>query len=96
MNYNVDYELEGRSKTQVGVWASDPGKAMAICLKEHPGAKIIKAWKEALSGNGFQEWFPPPVHREPVKEPRPARALKPNERGCEMPFYDEVVGRRKF
>ena len=93
LNYNVDYELNGKKLTQSKIEASSPGLAIARCQKSNPGAKIIKAWFEGYSpqyGSGYQEWPAPPVQRDPIKEPHAARALKPSERGCEMPFYDEV------
>lgn len=92
LNYNVNYELGGKTKTK-RILASNPGTAMAMVLKETPSATIIKAWVEGVGfckARGYQEWLAPPVQRLPKPNPRPARALKPNERGCEFPFYDEV------
>lgn len=40
---------------------------------------------------GATVYNPPPVQRDPVKEPRPCRALKPTEKDGTMPFYDSVV-----
>jgi hypothetical protein len=95
LHYNVDYELDGQTKTQINIWSSDPGSAMAECLKKNPGARIISAWVEGFKGAGFQEWFAPKVQRDPMPEPRRARALRKNERGCEFPFYDEVQSVRQ-
>lgn len=90
LHYRVDYELEGETYTQKNIWCSNPGAAFAACQKAHPDAKMIKAWVEGAKGFGYQEWDTPPVQRQPVKDPRPPRALKPEEKGCEFPFYDEV------
>jgi hypothetical protein len=90
LHYNVIYELNGKTETEQ-VYAPNPGTAMAITLKKFQDSKIIKAFVEGVSfGKGYQEWLAPPVQRTPQPEPRPARALKPNERGCEFSFYDEV------
>jgi hypothetical protein len=100
LHYNVDYELNGETLTEKNIWSSCPGSAMAHVLKKNPEAKIIKAWKEGnpftqSAQRGYQEWAAPPVQRVPKPEPKPARALKPKERGCEFPFYDEVVGQKQ-
>jgi hypothetical protein len=96
LHYNVDYELDGEKLTERDIFSSSPGTAMASTLKKYPACKIIRAWKEGRGfGIGFQEWESPPVQRFPKPEPKPARALKPNERGCEFPFYDEVVGQKQ-
>lgn len=95
LHYRVDYIEDGFERTQKDIWCSNPGAAFAACQKIHPEAKMLKAWVEGAieiqgSNCGYQEWEAPPVQRQPVKEQRPSRALKPDEKGCEFPFYDEV------
>lgn len=92
-NYNVTIELDGERRTR-SVEAVDPGQAMAILLKLEPDCRIIEVERYsggAGFGEGFTIYEPPPVVRPPVKDPAPARALRRSERGCEFPFYDEVV-----
>jgi hypothetical protein len=64
-----------------------------MCLKEFPEAKLVRCFCEGSSpfgGDGYTEWEPLKVQREPQREPRPARALRNTELGCEFPFYDQV------
>lgn len=93
MIYHVDFTLDGEAKSKV-IDATDAGHAFATCLKENPGALLVKAWVQGEHDfGGYCEFDPPPVQREPQKELRPCRALKPKEREGIMPFYDEVLRR---
>ena len=80
MRFHVDYSINGKAKSCV-YDAENPGTAFAKCLSDNPIAVLTKAW---LHGgvNGFEghcEFDPPPVQREPVKDPRPCRAPKSSE-----------------
>lgn len=90
--YKVIYEIDGVQHT-FEARAGNAGTAFAQCLKAYPEAKLIKATVEGHygAGHGHMDHLPPPVQRAPMKEPRPARALRKKERGCEFGFYDEVV-----
>ena len=89
MNYRVDFTLNKAPGSKVFT-ADNAGTAFAKCLKENPTAVLVKAWVQGVSG-GYCEFDPPAVQRAPRVEPRPARALKPDEKDGVMPFYDEVL-----
>jgi len=48
MNYQIDYEIEGRVKTQC-FDAHDVGQAYKKCLKAYPEAKIV-------AGHLYRKW----------------------------------------
>jgi len=48
MNYHVNYEIEGKVKT-VTYDAHDIGQAYKKCLKDFPGAKLVK-------GYAYRKW----------------------------------------
>ena len=48
MNYQIDYEIEGRVKTQC-FDAHDVGQAYQECLKAYPEAKIV-------AGHLYRKW----------------------------------------
>lgn len=90
--YQVHFTLNDLPETE-DFEATNAGSAFAACLKAHPEAKLVKAIVEGRAfagGHGWTSHQPPPVQRPPVQSPRPARALRKKERGCEFGFYDEV------
>lgn len=98
MRYQVEYRNDGDSQSKYEEFdtCKDAGMAFARCQKLHPGAKMIHCMafnEETGYGTAQMPHDPPPVQRDPVKEPRPCRAPKPNERDGVMPFYDEVRNR---
>jgi|SRR6266446_1821269 len=96
MKYEIEFEKDGVMEVEDYKDCKDVGMAFARCQKEHKPCKLIRAraWGRFRDGEGWIDYTPPPVQRDPIKEPRPARALKSTEKGCEFPFYDEVVGHK--
>lgn len=76
--------------------AGDPGEALASCLTDHPGSKLIGAEARGHFGTfeGRIVYDPPPKQRPPVKEPRPARKPNKDERVGEFQFYDSARSQR--
>lgn len=105
MKYYVDYEEGGAKKQDKFLDCKDAGMAFALCQKAHPlGRKLIRlagcCIAEALSGitglGAHIDYDPVPVQRDPIKEPRPARAPKKAEREGVMPFFDESESYRVY
>lgn len=98
MKFEVDYELKGKVETSTYRGCKDAGMAFAKCQQENPGAKMLHCIASSGTGVfvGKTEYEPPPVQRDPVKAPLPARALKPNEEDCRMPFYDEALSEKPW
>src|SRR4051812_35469670 len=83
-NYNVDYELNGKTFTQTKVYSSDPGTAMAEIQNRFPGCRLIKAWIEGFwqgQSGGYQEWDAPSVQRPLFHEPRRTNVAKRSKLG---------------
>lgn len=91
MQFEVEYKIDGEIHSVKYTEMKDAGMAFAWCQHENPGANMIRATAYGRSqGEGRIVHLPPPVQRDPVKEPRPARALNKKEKGCEFIFYDQV------
>lgn len=92
MKYHVEFELDGKKKV-VPFHADNPGAAFSSCLKSFPLAKLISAEARGrvADSHGFTVYLPPPVVRQGETDDRPAGELKPDDRSCVLPFYDEVV-----
>lgn len=92
--YIVTYRDPQNKEIEEKIEGCSAGNAFAKCLKLHPDATLVKAFREGYADNkrayGYTEWTPPPVQRAPVKEPRATRPPKPNEKVCEFSFYDEA------
>lgn len=95
------YKVEFTNEVGEGIWESieapGPGEAFAKCQKLHPGAIMLQAVRRQLRAGevvGATVYNPPPVQRDPVKEPHPFRVPKPSEKDGTMPFYDSVVNPR--
>lgn len=95
-HYEVKFLTKGGREKIEQFEACDPGNAFARCQKLFPGATMLAAIRDGgfMGGSGRTIFSPPPVQRDPIKEPRPARAPRQNERDGIMPFYDEVIGER--
>lgn len=94
--YHVFYRDKNNAPGHSKYLCSSAGVAFAQCQIEHPGARMLKAQCHGQYGNadGHTDFEPPPVQRDPVKEPKPCRLPKPDEREDVMPFYDEVQQHR--
>lgn len=98
MRYDVEFETaEGEMQT-AQYHSVNPGAAFALCQKANPGCTMLHA--TAHSGvQGFEartDYEPPPVQRDPIKEPKPCRAPKPDEKDGTMPFYDQVKSEKPW
>lgn len=92
MNYTIEYQDEEGVHTEEHPDCGNVGTAFALCLKKHPGAKLIKGRTERFLV-GHELWIdytPPPTQRDPVTEPLSARKPKRDDKEGVMPFYDEV------
>jgi hypothetical protein len=94
--YNVFFKQTDGSFGTATIEAMDAGSAFAKCLRNNPHCILTGAESGTLSKSGVIRYAVPPVQGMSVKDPKPARALKPNQSGCEMPFYDEVKGRGRL
>lgn len=98
MKYYVDYEEGGAQKQEKFLDCQDAGMAFALCQKAHPLGKMLHC--RASSGiTGLEahiDYDPVPVQRDPVKEPRPARAPRKTEREGVMPFFDQAESHRVY
>lgn len=96
MNYDIEYEVNGKRRTETYTDMKDVGMAFAWCLHENPGCKLIRARSFGKINREpvWVDYAPPPVQRHPVKEPRAARALNKKEKGCEFKFYDQVKSQK--
>jgi len=94
--YHVRYELNGKALTEK-IEATHAGAAFAKCQKLKPGARMLGAHTEGggLGGYGFTTYEPPQVQRDSIPDPKPPQPLKPKDRTCIFPFYDEVLGRKR-
>ena len=93
--YTVKYvDDQNQTKTH-RIEAVDPGQAFAKCQQYHPGAAMLSALRSGRAGGEASTTYaPPPVQRDPVKEPRPCRPPKRDELDGTMPFYNQVLGER--
>jgi hypothetical protein len=99
MKYDVVFRTpEGEIKAITYWGLPNPGVAFAQCQKENPGCTMLHATAKSKIGDSLAktDYDPPPVQRDPVKPPRPYRALKPDEKDGVMPFYDEVKSERPW
>src|SRR5689334_23009235 len=89
--FTVGYILEGDEKCET-VRAQDPGRAFAAVQLLHPKAQMLRAECCGIvaDGCGYNCYYPPQVQRHPRKDIKPPRGLNPHEKGCEMPFYNNV------
>lgn len=95
MKYEVDYELDGKTKRDTFWGCKDAGMAFAKCQKANPGATMLHCTAISGTGNliGKMEHVPPPVQRDPLKDvSRPP--VKGRRKDGIMPFYDEVLSRK--
>ena len=89
--YKVSFILNGEQRVDK-FEATSAGRAFAKCLLANPGCELVKAWREGKyrDGEGYTEFEPPKIQRQPVPEPHPFRTPRPNEKVGEFPFYDQV------
>lgn len=96
MKHIIEFEIDGKQKQEVIHDCKDAGTAFAKCQTANPGAKMLHCTAEGGVGvsRGVIEYDPPPVQRDPGKQPRPCRAPKPDEKDGVMPFYDSVLSQK--
>lgn len=97
MQYDVEYELDGKKAFAKYLYCKDPGQAFAWCQQQFPGCKVVSAVAYGTVNGvvtGQTHYDAPPVQRDPVKEPRKFRVPTRNERDGIMPFYDEALSER--
>lgn len=99
MRYDVEFETpDGETRIAEYHNINNPGTAFALCQKANPGCTMLHA--TAHSGvKGFEartDYEPPPVQRDPVREPRPYRAPQRDEKDGTMPFYDQVKSEKPW
>lgn len=92
MKYEITYELDHSLNSKIYLDCKDVGMAFARCQQDFPKAKMIRGRAYGTFPSVAETLYdPPPIQRDYKRNPHYPRPLKQNERGCEFPFYDEVV-----
>lgn len=95
--YKVKYRDKDGAERFDSIEGCSPGNAFAKCQKANPGATMLSAVRDGVfqGSYGRTEYSAVAVQRDPVKEPKPFRAPKPDEKEGTMAFYDNVLSRRE-
>jgi hypothetical protein len=85
--YRVEFAYNDELIQQIRKFqAANVGHAQKKCLKEYPGAHVIKIWREGLYGEGITVYQP--VSTAKV-EPLPVKTEETT-----FAFFDECFGHR--
>lgn len=94
--YKVKYRDKDGAEHFDSVEGCSPGNAFAKCQKANPGAVMLEVIRSQVDTKGRvvaqTRYEALPVQRDPVKEPKPFRAPKRDEKDGTMAFYDDVIG----
>lgn len=97
--YKVKYQDAETGETKIEpIEGVDAGSAFARCQKQHPGATMLQCTREQVTCGkviAWTEYCAPAVQRDPLREPRPCRTPRKDEKDGVMPFYDECISERQ-